>query len=97
MMMMDSYLRWMVEWEPQYLEKLLEQPENLEKHLDLVKDQMQEMKKKLLKQGVKDYLLNEYLAATFLPTNRPEPKKKFSREGKKLLNSFLHRDQATTA
>ena len=94
-MVMNSYLRWLALYQPEYLEKLLGE-DKLEDHLDEVLNRCLAYREKLAKQGLPNWQIDELEKEAIMPSNQPEPKRKLSRKAKELLFRFEHPDQEIT-
>ena len=92
MNLIDSYLQWVAEKQPEYLENLLE-TDKLEDHLEDKRVQVKAYGNRLRAKGLEPWQVLEYQTASLMPQDTPEPMKKLSRVGRTLLRNFLHRDQ----
>ena len=83
-MLRDSYLQWMKEFRPEYLEDLLKE-NRLDAHLDEKMAQVKHYGEILEKRGINAWQIQELVTDSLMPSDQPEPEKKFSPEGKRLL------------
>ena len=94
-MLRDSYLQWMKDYMPEHLESLLTE-KSLDAHLEEKMAQAAQYWKRLEAQGTDPWKGQELVDESLMPHDQPDPERKFSGEGKRLLKEWQAK-QGTTA